>query len=169
MQQFEVPFASGLCPAGRESLPFNERLRTFPRLLRLIGMGATQTKFSAERLVWQTYRDAFHEFKQDTRRLAEIKARSFFDPAEAETAMLRVENARLAYNDARDALASYLMPPQFRAAFWAIPAAPGGERRRVKNIAELLWEMAGKPQGSADDDWYRAERVVRHAPVCCAR
>ena len=37
------------------------------------------------------------------------------------------------------------------------------DRDRVREIAELRWELAGKPEGTADDDWYRAEEIVRRA------
>ena len=79
--------------------------------------------------------------------------------------MLRVEQARLTYNETRDALAALFLPPDQRLVFWAIP-----RHSRVKDLAELFWLMAGKPQGTAEDDWYRAERVVRHATAtaCCA-
>ena len=55
--------------------------------------------------------------------------------------------------------------------FWLVPPATRQEIQRVKGLAELFWELAGKPQGSAEDHWYRAERVVRHAgaEMCCAR
>jgi len=104
-------------------------------------------------------------FAREAGKLAEIQASAASDRAEAEKALLRVENARLAYNDTRDALAASLMTATASRAFWRIPAAARREKTRVKDIAELLWELAGKPQGSADDDWYRAERVVRYAGV----
>lgn len=126
-------------------------------------MGATQTQLSGEQLLWQAYRDAFRQFEREARKLAEIQASAISDRAEAEKALLRVENARLAYNDTRDTLAASRMPAALSRALWKIPAAARREQTRVKDIAELLWELAGKPQGSADDDWYRAERVVRHA------
>jgi hypothetical protein len=124
---------------------------------------------SGEQRLWQAYRDAFRQFQREATRLAEIKAQPSYNPVETEMALLRVEHARLAYNDARDVLAASLMPTQYAAAFWSIPASSRQGPARVKNIAALLWEMAGKPQGSADDDWYRAERVVRgaSAQVCC--
>ena len=74
-----------------------------------------------------------------------------------------VEHARLAYNEMRDLVAASLMSPECSEFFWEIPASAQRDETRVKSLAELLWELAGKPQGSAEDDWYRAERVVRHA------
>ena len=132
-------------------------------------MGATQTRLSTEKLLWQAYRGAFRQFQREANRLAEIKAKAASDPAETERALLRVEHARLTYSDTRDTLAASMMSPESSRKFWAIPARR--DQARVKSIAELFWELAGKPQGSAEDDWYRAERVVRHTgtEVCCAR
>ena len=129
-------------------------------------MAATATQLSDKQLLSRAYREAFRDFQREASRLAKINARSSYDAAEAEAALLCVEHARLTYNDTRDTLAAFLMSPEGRQAFWMIPAAS----RRVKDLAELFWELAGKPQGTADDDWYRAERVVRHAGVeaCCA-
>jgi hypothetical protein len=134
-------------------------------------MGATQTRLSGEQLLWQAYRGAFEIFKREAGRLAEIQAKVACDPAEAEKALMRVEYARLAYNDIRDTLAASLMGAEYSRAFWALPGAARREEARVKSIAELFWELAGKPQGTADDDWYRAERVARHAAaeVYCAQ
>jgi len=112
------------------------------------------------------YRDTFQQFEREAARLAQIHARLSYDPAEAEAALLRVEQARLAYNDTRDTLAALMMPREARQAFEAIPPAARQETRRVQGLAELFWELAGKPQGSAEDDWYRAERVVERAFAC---
>jgi hypothetical protein len=131
-------------------------------------MGATQTQLSSKQLLWQSYREAFRQFEREAVRLAEMKTTN---PAEAEKALLRVEHARLAYNDTRDTLAASMLSAEMRDLLWRIPASARHERQHVKTIAELLWQLNGKPQGSADDDWYRAERVVRYAEAeaCCAR
>ena len=134
-------------------------------------MGATQTQLSKYQLLWQSYREAFRQFEREAVRLAEINAKHYTDPAETERALARIEHARLAYNDTRDTLAASMLTPEMARLFWTVPAASRREHSRVKDIAELLWELNGRPQGSAEDDWYRAERVVRHAEaeVCCAR
>ena len=121
--------------------------------------------------LWQAYREAFGQFADAAHTLAEVKGKSLHDPAEAEQALLRVEHARLVYNDIRDVLAASLMPAESRRSFLTLRAAPLREEARVKSIAEMLWELGGKAQGSADVDWYRAERVVRYAgsEVACAR
>ena len=131
-------------------------------------MEATATQLSDKQLLSRAYCEAFEQFQREARRLAKINARPSYDPTEAEAALLSVEQARLTYNDTRDTLAAFLMSPEGRQAFWMIPAATRQEIRRVRGLAELFWELAGKPSGTADDDWYRAERVVRHADeVCC--
>src|SRR5580658_9755712 len=98
--------------------------------------------------LWRSYRDSFTQFEE-----AAAQVPKTVGPADVEAALLSVEQARLVYNDARDRLAASLMPAEVRQAFWSIPAQ---ESLRVKGLAELFWEMAGRPQGTADDDWYRA-------------
>jgi phosphosulfolactate phosphohydrolase-like enzyme len=34
---------------------------------------------------------------------------------------------------------------------------------RVRGIAEVLWESAGRPEGTADEDWHLAEQIVQRA------
>lgn len=34
---------------------------------------------------------------------------------------------------------------------------------RVSEIAELRWELAGKPEGTDEENWFRAEEIVRRA------
>ncbi len=33
--------------------------------------------------------------------------------------------------------------------------------RRIKDLAQKIWEKKGKPAGSAKDDWNEAERIIR--------
>lgn len=70
-----------------------------------------------------------------------------------DAALLELEKARLNYNRCRDILALEL----------GAEAAPGPEPHadRVREIAELRWELAGKPDGRDDENWYRAEDIVR--------
>jgi hypothetical protein len=134
-------------------------------------MGATQTQLSRRQILWQSYREAFRQFEREAVQLSKINAKHSSDPAETEHALACVEQARLAFNETRDALAASMMSPELARFFHAVPPAARRERTRVRTIAELLWELNGRPQGSADDDWYRAERVVRYAEAeaCCAR
>jgi len=38
----------------------------------------------------------------------------------------------------------------------------------VPTLARALWEARGCPQGSPEDDWFRAERVLQSQTVCVA-
>ena len=73
-----------------------------------------------------------------------------------DAALLDLEKARVSYNHSRDVLARELMP------MFQTPAAEP-RTDRVREIAELRWELAGKPEGTDDDNWYRAEEIVRRA------
>jgi hypothetical protein len=82
------------------------------------------------------------------------------DRARSEAALLEVEKARMAHNGARDRLAQQLTGEISAIDMKAIGAS---EQRRVRQTAHILWEIAGKPSGTAESDWRRAETLVRTA------
>jgi len=82
------------------------------------------------------------------------------DGARVEAALLEVERARTAYNAARDRLAQHLVG---EIAVIDLKSIAVPEKRRIRETAKLLWELAGKPMGTADSDWHRAEHLVRAA------
>ena len=41
--------------------------------------------------------------------------------------------------------------------------SPLGHSDDVRAIAELLWESAGRPEGTAAEDWRRAEEIIEKA------
>jgi hypothetical protein len=73
-----------------------------------------------------------------------------------------VEKARAVYDGCRDALAQQLLPPS-ESANLPFEDPPEAKTERVKSIAELLWESAGRPEGTADEDWRKAEEIVKRA------
>lgn len=77
-----------------------------------------------------------------------------------ESALLEVEKARMEHNAARDRLAQHLSGEVAAIDLRSISVP---EQRRVRETARLLWELAGKPMGTADSDWHRAEYLVRAA------
>jgi hypothetical protein len=104
---------------------------------------------AANRKLWNDYRATWEEFSRqhdELQRLIEAGARDRIDGA-----LQAVEKARLAHNESRDRLAAHLTGD-------ALP-----EEERVRTTARLLWEFSGKPQGTAENDWFRAERLVRSA------
>jgi hypothetical protein len=107
---------------------------------------------------WRAYERAFHEFSAHVAHLQNLSTDPHPDPIGIEAALVEVEKARRIYDRNRDALAQLLMPSARR-------ALPTADRtiERVSNIAELLWESAGRPDGTADHDWHRAEDILRRA------
>jgi hypothetical protein len=111
----------------------------------------------ANEKLWQEYRatwDAFARELTELQRLVDAGERNGVDMA-----ILTVEMARLAHNAARDRLAAHLAGKN--AAIDALPQVP--EESRVRRTARLIWEFSGKPQGTAEKDWLRAERALRSA------
>jgi superfamily I DNA and RNA helicase len=107
---------------------------------------------------WNGYRATWEAF---SRKLDELQAVvETGDRSRSEEALLAVEKARLAHNVARDRLAAQLSD---EIATFDRKQMDEAEQHRVRQTARLLWELAGKPSGTADSDWHRAERLVRSA------
>jgi hypothetical protein len=111
---------------------------------------------------WRAYQRAFHEFSERVRSLQSLTTDPHPDRLAIEAALVEAEKARLAYDTCRDALARQLLPSSKRAAL-ASQDSPEALNEHVKGIAELLWESAGRPNGTAEDDWRRAEEIVKQA------
>src|SRR5579871_4554549 len=111
---------------------------------------------------WRAYERAFHDFSERVRELQGLAANPYPDRAAIEKALLEAERARVIYDQCRDALAQALLPPARRA---KLPSqdSPEAVTQRVRSIAELLWETAGRPEGTADADWRLAEQIVKRA------
>jgi len=113
--------------------------------------------------VEEEYRSAFEDFSRTAQRVQSLTEHPSGDRNAFETALLELEKARLAYNQARDAFVGSLLPGS--------SPAPGDQRLHiaadyandVQTIAELLWEGAGRPTGTAEEDWHRAETIVQRA------
>jgi len=105
------------------------------------------------------YRSAFEEFSRKAQQVQFLTEHPTGDRKAFEAALLAMEKAHLAYNEARDAFVRTLLP--------ASPRAQHNERldhkEDVQAIAELLWEGAGRPTGTAEEDWRRAEAIVKCA------
>ena len=106
------------------------------------------------------YRSAFEDFSRKAQRVQFLTEHPTGDRKAFETALLELEKARLAYDDARDALVRRLLPSREG---HAPEAAVQDHRGDIKTIAELLWESAGRPTGTAEEDWRRAEAIVNCA------
>ena len=114
--------------------------------------------------LWREYRQAFQEFARKAQNVQSLK--EALDPAGAsiDNALLELERARLYYNDCRDALAAALLPDSKLAS-----TAPREHVQHIRELAQLLWDFENRREGRADDDWYRAEKIVRSAVAQTAR
>jgi hypothetical protein len=43
---------------------------------------------------------------------------------------------------------------------------PPAREDRIPTLARALWEARGRPEGSPEDDWFRAERALQSQPAC---
>jgi len=107
------------------------------------------------------YRSAFEDFSRKAQQVQLLTEHPTGDRNAFEAALLELEKAHLAYNEARDAFVRSMLPASSR-------AQPDQHNRNehsedVQAIAELLWESAGRPTGTAEEDWRRAEAIVQRA------
>jgi hypothetical protein len=103
------------------------------------------------------YRNAFAEFAQKVRQARALMAASNPDWQAIDAALLELERARVDYNHRRYLVAQQLLSSS------RIPETLQPQPNRVREIAQLRWELAGKPEGTDDENWYRAEDIVRRA------
>jgi hypothetical protein len=108
---------------------------------------------------WGAYRSAFDQYTQTAREVRRLVESS--DQNGISIALLELEKARAEYDARRDALADCLLPEGLRKSF--VSDRTQEYDSSVRTIAELLWESAGRPEGTADCDWSRAEEIVREA------
>jgi DUF2934 family protein len=128
-------------------------------------MGARQSPDSRIAQTWRRYREAFENFREKVRNVQNLALLENRDQATIDTAVLEMEMAKEHYNTARDALFLEMAPFKSRR---VAPPENGWREKGIRELAELLWELEGKPEGSALDDWYRAEDIYRRtsrAPV----
>jgi hypothetical protein len=110
------------------------------------------------------YRSAFEDFSRTAQLVQFLTENPSGDREAFEGALLELEKAHLAYNQARDAFVRSLLP----ATTSASPDHRQDYDRDVQTIAELLWEGAGRPTGTAEEDWHRAEAIVKCAVAATA-
>ena len=134
-----------------------EQFRPPKRLIVIMG---------AKRRFLIQYRTAWEEFVCRTNALQGCLAASEPDRARVAVALLEAEKARLAYNAARDLLVAQMagLQPAPEPTDQALP-----QDGKVRAIARILWELTGKPDGTAVADWLQAERLVQSASAAVAR
>lgn len=110
---------------------------------------------------WKSYRHAFENFRAEVHRVQSLGALASPPREELDGAVVRLQIASEDYRIARNALLWEMVPPEHHSITPMNDDIPFSER--VKETAELLWELEGRPNGSALDDWYRAEAIVRRS------
>jgi hypothetical protein len=105
------------------------------------------------------YRDTFEDFSRKAQRVQWLAAQQNTDGKAFETALFELEKAHFAYNQARDLFLRSLLPASAQ-----IPAADDKDYTSdVPTLAELIWESAGRPEGTAEEDRRRAAAIVKCA------
>jgi hypothetical protein len=114
--------------------------------------------------VQQAYERAFQAFSDRVRALQCLTLHPSPDAAAINVALLELEKAHWVYDRCRDALAVKLLAASMRGAFRHVePNSAKVYEDRVRAVAQLLWESIGRPEGTPDDDWNRAEQIVSRA------
>jgi hypothetical protein len=47
-----------------------------------------------------------------------------------------------------------------------LSSPPAPTREHIPTLARALWQARGCPEGSAEEDWFRAERALKSQPAC---
>ena len=110
--------------------------------------------------LWATYESAFRDFAAKARIVQRYAADPLAARTDVETAILDMAKARAAYTNARDAVARRLLD-QTPENVLATRLEPSPEH--TAELAELFWKFEGRPEGTAEADWYRAEEILRSA------
>src|SRR5260370_21761417 len=125
-------------------------------------MSAAKVKSAEQMGFWQEYRRAFHDFSERVRHLQSLPTDPHPDRPAIEVALVEVEKARVVYDMCRDALAQHLLGSS-RPRVVRTDDSSEAHAGHVRDIAELLWESAGRPDGTPGHDWRRAAAIVRLA------
>jgi hypothetical protein len=126
-------------------------------------MDPTESRNSSSTAALRNYRRSFANLREEVRKIQQLSAGSAPDRAVIDAAVLDMEKAWQDYRSARDILLRQLAPASYARIARSGTVSPENE---VRHIAELLWELEGKREGAALDDWYRAENIVRRtSPV----
>jgi hypothetical protein len=126
-------------------------------------MDPTESRNSSSTAALRNYRRSFANLREEVRKIQQLSAGSAPDRAAIDAAVLDMEKAWQDYRSARDILLRQLAPASYARIARSGTVSPENE---VRHIAELLWELEGKREGAALDDWYRAENIVRRtSPV----
>jgi hypothetical protein len=105
--------------------------------------------------LYSGYLDSFRAWASEAARLQELRELAA-GSSELREAQERAKVAELAYHQSRQQLADFLISSTHPS-----HARLGRELEPVvRRIAHEIWEESGRPEGTADSDWHRAEELV---------
>jgi hypothetical protein len=110
------------------------------------------------------YEDAFRELALRVRDWQSLDGKSDLTETAIEDAKEKVEKALAAYRRSRDVLVEFILVSSETSESSALAPVHDDrvdQRARVEALAHQLWESAGRPAGRAEEDWYKAERLIR--------
>lgn len=135
---------------------FREKREPLAASDRLIDM--TASRMQPSHALRNAYRETFEDYADKLKTLQRLMNDRSVLENQIEAAQCDVENARAAHSCARDRLAKELMRRTAQA------GAP--DEKSIRNTARLIWEFAGRPEGTAERDWREAERLSQAASAC---
>jgi hypothetical protein len=100
----------------------------------------------------EAYDAAFHEWARQCASLQSL-ADSPANAAAIQEAAARVDGAYRTYRDSRNRLARKMLLSGTAADSRIL-------QQEVARLAYQLWERAGRPTGTAEADWYRAQQLL---------
>lgn len=133
-----------------------------------------RTQESAHERLRADYDAAFAKLRGEEACLRLMAQQSATDKATQDVVRRRVDEAMAVYRQCRNKLAGFLasLQPAGRSAgsadsqpvsVWMLGANPAAHPAEVQALAYRLWEEAGRPLGNPDEQWYRAEQLLRDA------
>ncbi len=124
-------------------------------------MGHSRSLNRTETPARRNYRRTFDIVRDRVRLLQSIGSCAASDHLALDAAVLELEWAWTEHREARDAV----LREMGRAPTLPVRPEEPTTEDRVRNLAELLWEFEGRQEGSALDDWYRAENILRRSSM----
>ncbi len=115
------------------------------------------------RVAEQEYRQAFDQFSKHVQLVQGLTAQANTDPKVMEKALLELETAHVNYAIYRDRWVQHLLPSPAPKAVSKSARGKHSHEDCIRAIAELLWVSAGRPDGTAAEDWRKAEAIVKQA------
>jgi len=122
------------------------------------------------------YDTAFAQLNAHARQMQSVMRQPRTDNEAKALALAELERALAMYRECRDRLANHLLTrrthskaaaagssaSQGESQVWRAEDALFNRRDELQRLAYRLWEDSGRPDGTPDEHWYRAQELLRH-------